>query len=296
VLVFLFGIRLKLRNEMNRKEYISKMKKNVIFGAILLLSISLLLMGTVYAEPIHLKMATTTSTENSGLLGKLLPPFEEKYNIKVDVIAVGTGAAIKLGENGDVDILFVHAREAEDKFIQDEYGVNRRDVMYNDFIVLGPSNDPAKIKEEKSIVSALTKIANQNAFFISRGDDSGTDKKEKSVWQMANIKPAGAWYMEAGQGMGATLQIANEKQAYVLCDRGTFIAYKNKIGLVILYEGDALLFNPYGVIAVNPDRYSHVKYMEAMQLIAWVTSIEGQNIIREYKIEGEILFHPVAIK
>ena len=274
----------------------SKMKKNVIFGAILLLSISLLLMGTVYAEPIHLKMATTTSTENSGLLGKLLPPFEEKYNIKVDVIAVGTGAAIKLGENGDVDILFVHAREAEDKFIQDEYGVNRRDVMYNDFIVLGPSNDPAKIKEEKSIVSALTKIANQNAFFISRGDDSGTDKKEKSVWQMANIKPDGAWYMEAGQGMGATLQIANEKQAYVLCDRGTFIAYKNKIGLVILYEGDALLFNPYGVIAVNPDRYSHVKYMEAMQLIAWVTSIEGQNIIREYKIEGEILFHPVAIK
>ena len=296
MLVFLFGIRLKLKNEMNRKEYVSKMKKNVIFGAILLLSISLLLMGTVYAEPIHLKMATTTSTENSGLLGKLLPPFEEKYNIKVDVIAVGTGAAIKLGENGDVDILFVHAREAEDKFIQDEYGVNRRDVMYNDFIVLGPSNDPAKIKEEKSIVSALTKIANQNAFFISRGDDSGTDKKEKSVWQMANIKPAGAWYMEAGQGMGATLQIANEKQAYVLCDRGTFIAYKNKIGLVILYEGDALLFNPYGVIAVNPDRYSHVKYMEAMQLIAWVTSIEGQNIIREYKIEGEILFHPVAIK
>ena len=281
---------------MNRKEYVSKMKKNVIFGAILLLSISLLLMGTVYAEPIHLKMATTTSTENSGLLGKLLPPFEEKYNIKVDVIAVGTGAAIKLGENGDVDILFVHAREAEDKFIQDEYGVNRRDVMYNDFIVLGPSNDPAKIKEEKSIVSALTKIANQNAFFISRGDDSGTDKKEKSVWQMANIKPDGAWYMEAGQGMGATLQIANEKQAYVLCDRGTFIAYKNKIGLVILYEGDALLFNPYGVIAVNPDRYSHVKYMEAMQLIDWVTSIEGQNIIREYKIEGEILFHPVAIK
>ena len=281
---------------MNRKEYISKMKKNLIFGAILLLSIGLLLMTTVYAEPIHLKMATTTSTENSGLLGKLLPLFEEKYNIKVDVIAVGTGAAIKLGENGDVDILFVHAREAEDKFIQDEYGVNRRDVMYNDFIVLGPSNDPAKIKEEKSIVSALTKIANQNAFFISRGDDSGTDKKEKSLWQMANIKPDGAWYMEAGQGMGTTLQIADEKQAYVLCDRGTFIAYKNKIGLVILYEGDALLFNPYGVIAVNPDRYSHVKYMEAMQLIAWVTSMEGQNIIREYKIEGEILFHPVAIK
>ena len=281
---------------MNRKEYISKMKKNIIFRVIFILSISLLFMGTVYAEPIHLKLATTTSTENSGLLNKLLPPFEELFKIKVDVIAVGTGAAIKLGENGDVDILFVHARGAEDKFIQDTYGVNRRDVMYNDFIVLGPSNDPAKIKEEKSVVSALTKIANQKAFFISRGDDSGTDQKEKSLWQIGNIVPDGAWYMEAGQGMGATLQIANEKQAYVLCDRGTFIAYKNKIGLVILSEGDSLLFNPYGVIAVNPDRYSHVKYMEAMQLIAWVTSVEGQKIIREYKIEGEIFFHPVAIK
>ena len=145
---------------MNRKECISKMKKNIIFRVIFILSISLLLIGTVYAEPIHLKLATTTSTENSGLLDNLLPPFEEKFNIKVDVIAVGTGKSITLGENGDVDILFVHAREAEDKFIQDEYGVNRRDVMYNDFIVLGPSNDPAKIKEEKSVVSALTKIAN----------------------------------------------------------------------------------------------------------------------------------------
>ena len=281
---------------MNRKEYISIMKKNIIFRVIFILSISLLLIGMVYAEPIHLKLATTTSTENSGLLNKLLPPFEELFNIKVDVIAVGTGAAIKLGESGDVDILFVHAREAEDKFIEVEYGVNRRDVMYNDFIVLGPSNDPAKIKEEKSVVSALIKIANQKSFFISRGDDSGTDQKEKSLWQIANITPDGAWYMEAGQGMGATLQIANEKQAYVLCDRGTFIAYKNKIGLVILSEGDLLLFNPYGIIAVNPDRFPHVKYMEAMQLIAWVTSIEGQKIIREYKIEGEVLFYPVAVK
>jgi len=281
---------------MKIKECISKMKKNIIFRAIFILSISLLLIGTVYAEPIHLKLATTTSTENSGLLNILLPPFEELFNIKVDVIAVGTGAAIKLGKNGDVDIILTHDPDAEDKFVQDEYGVNRRDVMYNDFIVLGPSNDPAKIKEEKSVVSAFTKIANQKAFFISRGDDSGTDQKEKSLWQIANITPDGAWYIEAGQGMGATLQIANEKQAYVLCDRGTFIAYKNKIELVILSEGDLLLFNPYGVIAVNPDRYSHVKYMEAMQLIAWVTSIEGQKIIREYKIEGEVLFYPVAVK
>lgn len=272
------------------------MKKNIIFRMVLILSIGILLIGTVCAEPIHLKLATTTSTENSGLLAQLLPPFEEKYNIKVDVVAVGTGAAMKLGENGDADVLLVHAREAEDKFIQDEYGVNRRDVMYNDFIILGPANDPAKIKEGKNAVSALTKIANQKSFFISRGDNSGTDQKEKALWKIANITPEGKWYMEAGQGMGATLQIANEKEAYVLCDRATFIAYKNKIELVILSEGDPLLFNPYGVIAINPDRYPHVKYMEAMQLIAWVTSVEGQKIIREYKIDEEILFYPVAIK
>jgi tungstate transport system substrate-binding protein len=280
---------------MNRKEYISKMKKNIIFRVIFILSISLLLIGTVYAEPIHLKLATTTSTENSGLLNVLLPPFEELFNIKVDVIAVGTGAAIKLGENGDVDIILTHDPDAEDKFMQDGYGVNRRDVMYNDFIVLGPSNDPAKIKGMKNVVSAFTNIANQQAFFVSRGDASGTDVKEKIIWQIAGIKPE-KWYMEAGQGMGATLQIANEKQAYVLCDRGTFLAYKDKMELDILYEGDPLLFNPYSIIAVNPALYSQVKYMEAMQLIAWVTSVEGQKIIREYKIAGEILFYPVAIK
>jgi len=263
--------------------------------SILILSL-LLITCVVYAEPVHLKLATTTSTENSGLLDKLLPPFEEKFNIKVDVIAVGTGKAITLGENGDVDILFIHAREAEDRFIQDGYGVNRRDIMYNDFIILGPSVDPAKIKQEKSVVSAFTKISKQKSFFVSRGDDSGTDKKEKSLWQIANITPRGSWYMEIGQGMGASLQVADEKQAYVLCDRGTYIAYKDKIELIIIYEGDSLLFNPYSIIAVNPDRYPHVKYMEAMQLIAWVTSVEGQNIIREYKIDGEILFYPVAVK
>ena len=280
---------------MNRKEYISKMKKNIIFLVIFILSISLLLISTVYAEPIHLKLATTTSTENSGLLNVLLPPFEELSNIKVDVIAVGTGAAIKLGENGDVDIILTHDPDAEDKFVQDGYGVNRRDVMYNDFIILGPANDPAKIKGMKNVVSAFTNIANQQAFFVSRGDASGTDVKEKIIWQIAGIKPE-KWYMEAGQGMGATLQIANEKQAYVLSDRSTFLNYKDKIGLNILCEGDPLLFNPYTIIALNPERFSHVKYMEAMQLIAWVTSIEGQKIIREYKIDGEILFHPMAIK
>jgi len=263
---------------------------------IFMLIISLLLIGTVYAEPIHLKLATTTSTENSGLLGVLLSPFEEKFGIKVDVIAVGTGKALALGENGDVDVVLVHARAAEDKFIGEGHGVNRRDVMFNDFIILGPSNDPAEIKGESNVTLALKKIADCKAYFVSRGDDSGTHKKEKSLWQKAEITPEGKWYMEIGQGMGAALQVANEKQAYVLCDRGTFLAYKNKIDLIILSEGDALLFNPYGIMAVNPANYPQVKYMEAMQLVAWVTSVDGQKIIGEYKKEGEILFHPMAIK
>jgi len=168
--------------------------------------------------------------------------------------------------------------------------------MYNDFIILGPSDDPAGIKGESNIILALKKIANCKAYFVSRGDDSGTHKKEKSLWQDAKISPVGKWYMEIGQGMGAALQVANERQAYVLCDRGTFLAYKDKIDLIILSEGDALLFNPYGIMVVNPARYSQVKYMEAMQLIAWVTSVEGQKIIREYKKEGEILYHPMAIE
>lgn len=275
-----------------------KSKKNyvlVCLTLVILVGASFIFNIITYTEVTHLKLATTTSTENSGLLNTLLPPFEELFNIKVDVIAVGTGAAIKLGENGDVDIILTHDPDAEDKFVQDGYGVNRRDVMYNDFIVLGPSNDPVKIKGMKNVVSAFTNIANQQAFFVSRGDASGTDVKEKIIWQIAGIKPE-KWYMEAGQGMGATLQIANEKQAYVLCDRGTFLAYKNKMELDVLYEGDPLLFNPYSIIAVNPALYSQVKYMEAMQLIAWVTSVEGQKIIGEYKIGGEMLFYPMAIK
>ncbi len=272
------------------------MKRNIVFKTVFLFAVSIILISSVYANPIRLKLATTTSTENSGLLGVLLPPFEEKFGIKVDVIAVGTGKALTLGENGDVDAVLVHARVAEDKFIEEGYGVNRRDVMFNDFIILGPSNDPAKIKGEGNITLALKRISDRKAYFVSRGDDSGTHKKEKRLWQNANISPEGKWYMEIGQGMGAALQVAYEKQAYILCDRGTFLAYKNKIDLIILSEGDALLFNPYGIMAVNPARYPQVKYIEAIQLIAWVTSVEGQKIIGEYKKEGEILFHPMAIK
>lgn len=272
------------------------MKRNMVFKTVFLFAVIMILSSSVNASPIHLKLATTTSTENSGLLGFLLPPFEEKFGIKVDIIAVGTGKALILGENGDVDIVLVHARAVEDKFIEEGYGVNRRDVMFNDFIILGPSDDPAEIKGESNVTLALKKIADRKANFISRGDDSGTHKKEKRLWQNVNNSPKGKWYMEIGQGMGTALQIAYEKQAYILCDKGTFLAYKNKIDLIILSEGDALLFNPYGIMAVNPARYPHVEYIEAMQLIAWITSVEGQKIIGEYKKEGEILFNPMAIE
>ena len=272
------------------------MKRNIVFKIVFLFAVIIILSSSVYANPIHLKLATTTSTENSGLLGILLPPFEEKFGIKVDVITVGTGKALTLGENGDVDVVLVHARAAEEKFIEEGYGVNKRDIMFNDYIILGPSDDPAEIKGESNVTLALKKIADRKAYFISRGDDSGTHKKEKSLWQNAKISPEGKWYMEIGQGMGAALQIAYEKQAYILCDKGTFLAYKNKIDLVILCEGDALLFNPYGIMVVNPARYPQVKYIEAMQLIAWITSVEGQKIIGEYKKEGKILFHPMAIE
>jgi len=242
-----------------------------------------------------IRMATTTSTDNTGLLDVLLPPFEKKFNVKVDVIAVGTGKALKFGENGDVDIVFVHSRKAEDKFVKDGFGVNRRDVMYNDFIIIGPKSDPANIRGMKDATVALKKMADKQTSFVSRGDESGTHKKEKSLWEEAKITPKGDWYMETGQGMGATLQIADEKQAYTITDRGTYLAYKGKIDLLILAEGDKRLFNPYGIIAVNPAKHPHVNYIYAMALIGWVTSVRGQKIIAEYKKFGKALFHPTAV-
>ncbi len=246
---------------------------------------------------VRLKLATTTSTDNSGLLNALLPPFEKMFDVRVDVIAVGTGKALTLGRNGDVDIVMVHARSAEDKFVEEGYGVNRRDVMYNDFVVLGSADDSAGVKGMKDVVAALKKISTKKASFASRGDDSGTHKREKSLWKEAEIKPAGDWYMETGQGMGATLQIADEKRAYVISDRGTYLAYKDKIELEILVEGDAArLANPYGIIAVNPAKHHHANYIYAMSLIGWVTSVECQKIIAGYKRFGELLFHPTAIQ
>ena len=244
----------------------------------------------------RLRMSTTTSTENSGLLKVLLPPFEKANNVKVDVISVGTGKALKLGENGDVDVVFVHSRPAEDKFVSEGFGVDRKDVMYNDYVILGPKNDPAGIKGVKSAIEAFKKISETKSLFVSRGDDSGTDKQERSIWKAAGITPQAPWYIEAGSGMGTVLQMANEKNAYTLSDRGTYISYEKKFDLVILGEGEKTLFNPYGIIAVNPKKHPNAQYELAKKFIDYVTGPEGQKIIQDYKLEGKQLFFPDAKK
>lgn len=273
------------------------MNKNIIRGLIIVLFSALSITTSWAGDAVRLRLATTTSTQDTGLLDVLNPPFEKKMNMKVDVIAVGTGKALELGSRGDVDVVLVHAREAEDKFMADGFGVNRRDVMYNDFVIVGPASDPAGIKGMSDSVAALRKIAAAQTVFISRGDDSGTHKKELSLWAKTGIKPVGAWYAEAGQGMGPVLTMANEKQAYTLSDRGTYLAYKGKVGLALLCEGGKDLLNPYGVMAVNPAKFPHAKYKEAMAYVEWITSAEGQSIIREYGKDrfGEPLFIPTAI-
>ena len=255
---------------------------------------SFVLMSTsVYAVE-HLKLSTTTSTENSGLLAVLHPAFEAKYDAKVDVIAVGTGKALKIGSNGDVDVVFVHAPAAELKYVQSGDFIDRKPVMHNDFVLVGPESDPASIKQAVTALDALQRIANKHAVFISRGDDSGTHKKEKQLWEIAALKPEGKWYVAAGQGMGAVLKIADEKQAYALTDRGTQIAYSDKMGLKVLFEGDEILFNPYHVMAVNPEKHSHVKSDLASKYIEFVTGEEGQAIIAGYRKGGQQLFYPDA--
>jgi tungstate transport system substrate-binding protein len=265
------------------------------FILILVLGLAVLYSGTVSAET-RLRMSTTTSTENSGLLKVLLPPFEKANNVKVDVISVGTGKALKLGENGDVDVVLVHSRAAEDKFVADGFGVDRKDVMYNDYVIVGPKDDPAKIKGTKSAVDAFKRIAEAKAPFISRGDDSGTDKKEKQIWKQVGIKPEGAWYIEAGQGMGAVLQMAFDKKGYTLADRGTYGAYQGKTDLEIVVEGDKSLFNPYGVIAVNPKKHPSVNYELTKKFIDFITGPEGQKIIADFKVNDKQLFFPSAGK
>ena len=251
----------------------------------------LLILAALPAAAVErLRMSTTTSTENSGLLSVLLPPFEKKFACKVDVVAVGTGKALKLGEAGDVDVVFVHARTLEDKFVAAGFGVNRRDVMYNDFVLLGPTDDPAGVKKENSAPDAFRAIAAKGSPFISRGDESGTHQKEKEIWASTGITPRGSWYIEAGQGMGEVITMATQKRGYTLSDRGTYIAFRKKTDLVVLRQGDRNLWNPYGVIAVNPKKHPHVKYDLAVKLIDFVTGPEGQSIIEGFKVDGEPLF------
>lgn len=258
---------------------------------IIALLLVLIHFSAIHAEEI-LRMATTTSTESTGLLPVLNAPFVKKNNARIDVIAVGSGKALKLGENGDVDVLLVHAPKAEEKFVADGFGVDRTGVMWNDFILVGPKSDPEAIKSAPSVEDALKKISLGKTPFISRGDDSGAHKKELSLWEKAAVKPEGSWYISAGQGMSAVLRMADDKQAYTLTDRGTFLAYQDKAQLVILWEGSTELLNPYHVIAVNPKRNVHIKYALAKEYIDYVTGAEGQAIIGNFKKDGNVLFHP----
>ncbi len=245
----------------------------------------------------ELVLATTTSTYDSGLLDAILPDFEVKTGIRVRVIAVGTGQALALGRAGDADVLLVHARQLEDQFVADGYAPSRTDVMYNDFVIVGPATDPAGIKGMNDAAAALAKIADSQAPFISRGDNSGTHVKEQQIWQKAGITPGGDWYQSVGQGMGAVLNMANEQQAYTLSDRGTYLSRtQSGLNLDILVQGDPMLRNPYGVLPVTPNKENDINYDAAIAFINWITSPEVQTMIGEYGVEkfGQPLFYPNA--
>ena len=264
---------------------------------LLLLALLLVWAAPVAAQEKSIVVASTTSTQDSGLFGHILPMFKAKTGIEVKVIAQGTGQALDTARRGDADVVFVHARPQEEKFVADGDGVTRFDVMYNDFVLIGPKSDPAQIAGGKDIVAALSAISLTGAPFISRGDRSGTHAAELALWKSASIDPQtgkGAWYREIGQGMGAALNMASSQNAYVLSDRGTWISFKNKGDLVVSVQGDAKMFNPYGVILVNPAKHAHVKKDYGQQFIDWLVSREGQAAIASYKIEGQQLFFPSA--
>ena len=248
---------------------------------------------TVPAQQV-IRLSTTTSTENSGLLAYLLPAFEARTGARVSVISVGTGKALELAKNGDVDVTLVHARSAEDKFVAEGFGIDRRDVMYNDFIIVCPGADPAGIKGGKDVVSAFRKIAASTVKFISRGDNSGTDVMEKSYWKAAATMPPTGRYLSAGLGMGEVLNMAAELQACTLTDRATYATYQAKTGLAVMVEGDSRMFNPYGIIAVNPARHNGINYAGSRSLIDWITSSEGQRRIASFRVGGQQLFVPNA--
>ncbi|QLG51052.1 substrate-binding domain-containing protein [Natrinema halophilum] len=247
-----------------------------------------------------LTLTTTTSTYDTGLLGELNVPFQDMYGVTVDSVAKGTGAALETARNGDSDVVMVHARSLEDEFMREGYGVNRRDLMFNDFVIVGPESDPAGIQGTSSAADAFATIADSQAAFVSRGDNSGTHTKELIVWDQAGVEPGGDWYQETGQGMGEVLNIANQQSAYTLSDRGTFLSQRSEIDLTILVQGPIeggpeLLANPYGVIAVNPAVHENVNYDLAMAYIGYLTSPQAQDLIENYEANGEQLFFPRAL-
>ena len=243
-------------------------------------------------------LSTTTSTQDSCLLDFLLPIFTEETGIEVKTIAVGTGKALQMGRDGEADVLLVHSKADEIKFVEEGYGTERRDVMYNDYILVGPKDDPLNLKTDypNNILEGLKRIAEKEAVFVSRGDDSGTHKKELSIWKTANIEPSGAWYLEAGAGMGDVLKITSEKQGYTISDRGTYLSMRDVLDLEIIIEGDENLFNQYGVIPVNPEKNPHVNIDAAIEFMNWITSDRVQDLIKEFGVEeyGQPLFIPNA--
>jgi tungstate transport system substrate-binding protein len=280
---------------------ISMHSKSRRHAAAFVLAASAILSTTLPAPAAErfITLASTTSTENSGLFGVLLPAFTRASGIAVRVVAVGTGAALRLGRRGDVDVVLVHAREAELRFVAAGYGIARREVMYNDFIVAGPDGDPARVRGLTDVADAFQRIAASRAPFASRGDDSGTHMAERRYWKAAAVDPrpgSGIWYFEAGAGMGATLNLAVAKGTYVLSDRATWLSFKNRAGLAIAVEGDPRLFNPYGVMLVNPARHAHVKRADGMRLIAWLTSAPGRAAIAGFRLAGRQVFFPLGGK
>jgi tungstate transport system substrate-binding protein len=260
--------------------------------------LGVVVMPAAAAEP-FITVASTTSTENSGLFGFILPQFQQATGIEVRVVAVGTGQAMKNAERGDADVLFVHHQPSEEQFVAQGFGVKRHDVMYNDYVLLGPAIDPAGVRGVKDIVAALRQVAAKRSPFVSRGDDSGTHKLELSLWQAAGIdveQASGSWYRETGSGMGATLNTTGGLDGYTISDRGTWISFKNKGRLAILLEGDPRLFNQYGIMLVNPAKHAHVKAKEGQAFIDWLTSDQGQQAIADFRVEGQQLFFPNAKK
>ncbi len=270
----------------------------IIRGASLVLALLGVLQGpAAWAQQKSITVASTTSTENSGFFKHILPLFKTRTGIEVRVVAQGTGQALDTGKRGDADVVFVHDRVKELALVRDGAFVNRHDVMYNDFVVVGPKADPARVSGGRDVVAALRKIASAKAPFVSRGDKSGTHAAELRLWQAADVDPAvgkGGWYRETGSGMGATLNTASGMNAYSLTDRGTWLSFRNRGDLLIVVEGDQKLFNQYGVMLVNPAKHAHVKKEAAQAFVDWLVSVEGQKAIADYKINGEQLFFPSA--